>query len=119
MRYVRTYFAITFGARTPGDNLVVGANVTHIAEVDLVGSTSLFPDNVAKNVDASAFSGNLTIVGNLAANVLIAGNGNDILDGGGGADTLTGGTGADTFVFDQNALNSALQATPAFADEVS
>jgi Ca2+-binding RTX toxin-like protein len=107
---------LDFTSTTSGDKLVVGANVTNIAEVDLVDPTTLFPDNVAKNVDASAFSGDLTIVGNLAANVLTASNGTDVLDGGGGADTLIGGTGADTFVFDQNALNSAKQATPALAE---
>jgi large repetitive protein len=107
---------LDFTSTIAGDNLVVGANVTNIAEVDLVDPTTLFPDNVAKNVDASAFSGNLTIVGNLAANSLTAGNGADVLDGGGGADTLIGGTGVDTFVFDQNALHSAQQATPALAE---
>jgi probable HAF family extracellular repeat protein len=107
---------LDFASTTPGDTLVVGTNVTNIAEVDLVDAASLLPDNVAKNVDASAFSGNLTVVGNLAANVLTAGNGTDVLDGGGGADTLKGGTGADTFVFDQNALHSAQQATPALAE---
>ena len=44
-------------------------------------------------------SGNDTITGNQAANVLSGGAGNDTLQGNGGSDTLTGGTGADTFVF--------------------
>ena len=53
-------------------------------------------------------SGNDTIAGNQAANVLTGGAGNDTLQGnagndrlcgGLGLDTLTGGAGADTFVF--------------------
>jgi Ca2+-binding RTX toxin-like protein len=58
--------------------------------------------------NASGGSGNDTLIGNEAANILAGGAGNDrlsgnggddVLIGGAGADTLTGGAGADTFRF--------------------
>jgi Ca2+-binding RTX toxin-like protein len=49
--------------------------------------------------NAIAGSGNDTIIGNAADNVLTAGSGNDTLEGGGGHDTLVGGSGRDTFIF--------------------
>jgi Ca2+-binding RTX toxin-like protein len=42
---------------------------------------------------------NDSLVGNVVANVLDAGGGNDVLTGGGGADRLIGGSGNDTFVY--------------------
>ena len=44
-------------------------------------------------------SGNDSVIGNAADNVITAGSGKDTLEGGGGHDTLVGGSGADTFVF--------------------
>ncbi len=44
-------------------------------------------------------SGNDTLTGNGAANILIGGAGDDRLDGAGGKDLLTGGAGNDVFVF--------------------
>jgi serralysin len=49
--------------------------------------------------NAIAGSGNDTIIGNAADNVLTAGSGKDTLEGGGGHDTLIAGSGTDTFVF--------------------
>jgi Ca2+-binding RTX toxin-like protein len=46
--------------------------------------------------NATSGSGNDTLTGNDAANVLSAGAGNDILDGGAGDDRLIGGLGTDT-----------------------
>jgi serralysin len=60
--------------------------------------------------NASSGSGNDTLIGNDAANVLSGGAGNDALNGGAGndrlvggagTDTLSGGAGADIFVFDR------------------
>jgi Ca2+-binding RTX toxin-like protein len=44
-------------------------------------------------------TGNFAGTGNSLNNLVMGGNGIDILDGGAGADTLIGGAGADTFVF--------------------
>ncbi len=50
----------------------------------------------AKNVDASALSTAVNIIGNALGNSLIGGTGADSLDGGKGSDTLYGGEGNDT-----------------------
>jgi hypothetical protein len=81
---------IAFASTIANDTLVVGTNVSNLQEVDLVDANTFRPDNVAKNVDASALTTGLTIVGNTA---------NDILQGTQGNDTITGGGGTDTVVY--------------------
>jgi Ca2+-binding RTX toxin-like protein len=60
-------------------------------------------------------SGNDTLIGNSAANVLIGGGGNDKINGGAGADMLTGGNGSDTFVY-TNLANSRAAAFDTITD---
>ncbi|HLJ00226.1 MAG TPA: type I secretion C-terminal target domain-containing protein [Bradyrhizobium sp.] len=81
---------IAFASTIVGDTLVVGTNVSNLQEIDLVDPNTFAPDNVAKNVDASALTTGLTIVGN---------NANDIIAGTAGNDTITGGAGTDTAVY--------------------
>lgn len=53
-------------------------------------------------VDASAFTGKLTVTGSniiASGDTIIGGSGADTISGRSGADTLTGGAGADTFSF--------------------
>ena len=54
--------------------------------------------NSLKNIDGSAYEGNLVLIGNAKANELRAGSGGSSLDGGAGNDKLYGGAGADIFV---------------------
>ncbi|MBW7961146.1 M10 family metallopeptidase C-terminal domain-containing protein, partial [Bradyrhizobium sp. BR 10261] len=49
--------------------------------------------------NATAGSGNDTIIGNAIANVLKGGGGSDTITGGGGNDTIDGGPGTDTAVY--------------------
>jgi serralysin len=49
--------------------------------------------------NATGGSGNDTIIGNVIANVLNGGGGNDTITGGGGNDTIDGGAGTDTAVY--------------------
>jgi hypothetical protein len=58
-------------------------------------------DNDPRSYIANAIlgSGNDSVIGNPANNVLTAGAGQDTLEGGGGHDTLIAGSGTDTFVF--------------------
>lgn len=58
--------------------------------------------------NATGGSGNDTIVGNVIANILNGGSGNDTITGGGGNDTITGGSGADTAVYSGNAASYAI-----------
>ncbi len=48
-----------------------------------------------ENVDASALSSAITLIGSSSANVMSGGTGNDTIDGGGGADTIAAGAGDD------------------------
>ena len=56
-------------------------------------------------------SGNDTLIGNNAANVLTSGSGNDTLTGGRGNDRLFGGIGDDTYIFGQAPSAEADQVT--------
>jgi Ca2+-binding RTX toxin-like protein len=57
------------------------------------------PKKGANNLTYSG-SSDFTGKGNISANVITGGSGNDVFNGGLGNDTLTGGAGNDTFVFD-------------------
>ncbi|CDZ68405.1 Hypothetical protein, partial CDS, partial [Neorhizobium galegae bv. orientalis] len=48
-------------------------------------------------------SGNFAGTGNVLANTITGGAGNDTLNGGAGADTLVGGSGNDVYVIDNAA----------------
>ena len=52
-----------------------------------------------RDIDASAYEGELALTGNDKANDLYAGTAGSTLDGGEGNDQLYGGAGADTFVY--------------------
>ena len=70
-------------------------------KIRLDGSDGVTYAGTLVNVDGSALSSGLTLVGNTADNTLIAGSGGSQLWGGtGGSDTLQGGSGVDTFWFD-------------------
>lgn len=57
---------------------------------------------LAANVENLKLLGlNLTGTGNGLANLIVGGNGRDVLNGKGGNDWLTGGAGSDTFVFER------------------
>ena len=53
-----------------------------------------------RDIDASAYEGEVELIGNDRANDLRAGSGGSTLDGGDGNDKLYGGAGADVFVYE-------------------
>lgn len=104
-------------ASEKAENYVLHADITNVERVtineDLCDVTSASTNTqggygtAAINVDASAVTGALTMVGNMGANILVGtaladtiygGDGNDVITGGEGADTLNGGAGDDIFV---------------------
>ena len=89
----------------------VGDLVTELPSegVDLVQSSitytlTAYVENLtltgASAIDGTGNTLDNIIIGNSAANVLTALDGNDRIDGGAGADTMFGGTGNDTYVVD-------------------
>ncbi len=66
---------------------------------DLTVTAALAGATTGSKVDASAFTGKLSIVGSTKSDIIIGGSGDDTINGGADvlADTLTGGAGKDTF----------------------
>jgi serralysin len=69
---------------------------THVAAGNVANALLYHGDTRSLVENANGGSGNDSITGNVAANVLNGGGGADTLDGGAGADRLTGGTGDDS-----------------------
>lgn len=77
---------------------------------------------IGSKVDASAFTGKLTVSGSSGAafgDILIGGSGADTINGLKGADTLTGNGGADTFSFTAAAAANAGGTTFGNADVIT
>jgi Ca2+-binding RTX toxin-like protein len=82
-----------------GQNQVIDLNGGSFSNIGgLIGNICIYTTSVIEN--AIGGSGNDTITGNAADNVLNGGAGNDTLVGGAGADVLIGGVGDDTYVVD-------------------
>jgi Ca2+-binding RTX toxin-like protein len=84
-----------------------------------IGATNIVVNATQQALDFEVDPANphaFNITGTTGNDLIIGGAGNDIINGSGGADVLTGGGGANTFVFDNNALSSAKQATPGIAE---
>ena len=72
--------------------------IGHNAELeDNVFDMESLSSNI-RNIDGSAYEGELVLIGNDKANEIRAGSGGSTLDGGEGSDKLYGGTGADVFI---------------------
>ncbi|MDC0999478.1 hypothetical protein OAS66_09340, partial [Alphaproteobacteria bacterium] len=83
---------------TAAASIVVNTNAT----INVTGSTAIDIGTISGTnvtVDASTFTGALTVVGEAGNNTITGGTGADIINGGTGIDVLTGGAGADDFVF--------------------
>ena len=92
--YWGTEISIDGGAGT--NTLVLRASAT----VDLTAADQTTGDSTAvanfTNVDASAVSTGVSVLGTAGANVITGGAGADTIDGGGGADVINAGAGNDT-----------------------
>ena len=77
------------------DTKLTGVGTDKLANFE---EASLTGGSGANKLDASLFTGNVTLSGGLGNDTLIGGTGNDALVGGDGKDSLAGGLGADTLV---------------------
>ena len=68
---------------------------SRVIEMTDIGTVTLIGGPSANTMDASAFTGNVTLIGAGGDDVLIGGEGADLLQGDGGNDTLSGGRGSD------------------------
>ncbi|MBV5303814.1 MAG: hypothetical protein JZU70_06405, partial [Chlorobium sp.] len=87
---------------TSASTLSLYAGDTGIEKVVIgtgTGATAVISGTTALNVNASAVTTGLWMIGNAGANALTGTIQNDTLEGGSGNDTLTGGSGSDDFVF--------------------
>ncbi|MDA9218913.1 hypothetical protein N9O62_03725 [Burkholderiaceae bacterium] len=83
---------------TAGSSVIVNTN----GVINVNGAQNLNLGTIAgtnASVNASTFTGQLTVVGEAGNNVIIGGSAVDTITGGDGQDTLTGGAGTDIFIF--------------------
>ena len=93
-----------------------GKSVTLAADSKSFTATKTYSKVVT--VDGSA-TGEVEIVGNNKANVLIAGKSNSTLEGGKGIDTLIGGAGEDIFVYNAKSGNKVIRNYSSEDDKIS
>lgn len=105
-------------------NAITALSNSDNSTITVKGATDLTIGSVAgtttgSKVDASAFTGKLTVTGSAVNDIIIGGTGADTINGGSGADTLTGGAGADTFSFTATAAANASGAVFGQADVIT
>jgi Ca2+-binding RTX toxin-like protein len=92
----------TAGVATNVLNTVTADNNTYnvTGAKDLTLTVNGAVNTTGQTVNASAFTGKLTVTGTAATDTIVGGTGADTISGGAGAvaDTLTGGAGADKFI---------------------
>lgn len=101
---------LRFASRISGDTLTVFAADTGIERVTIgtgIATDAVTRATTALNVNASAASAALTLVGNAGSNNLQGSAFNDVLRGQRGNDILTGAAGADIFCFETSLDASA------------
>ncbi|NQV25071.1 MAG: hypothetical protein HQ518_11965, partial [Rhodopirellula sp.] len=75
------------------DTLVTGRGADTLSSIE---EAVLIGGEQGTNINASAFTGNVTLIGNGGGDTLTGGSGNDLIDGGDGDDKLFGLIGNDT-----------------------
>jgi len=77
----------------------------HYAQGNIYNAYQFNGDQRSLIDNANGGTGNDVLIGNIIANVLNGGGGNDALTGGGGNDTIIGGSGTDVAVYSGNRAN--------------
>ncbi|MEZ0233213.1 MAG: beta strand repeat-containing protein [Methylophilaceae bacterium] len=97
------------GAASGIDTIKISAAYTGV-------SREATPD--VENIDASLFTGDIELIGNELANILIGGSGDDELDGVDGVDTLKGGDGDDTYYVDLKTTGTLTKTVASLQDSI-
>ena len=105
---------ITFGTKSSTINIYKtegifdsgGKSITIASDLEKFEATKAYSKIVTVN---GSLAGEVLIIGNKKANVIIASDGNSTLNGGKGNDTLIGGEGSDTFVFEEKSGNKLIR----------
>src|SRR6202023_2108591 len=78
--------------------ILQAATIVNLGNADQTTGDSTNVTNF-QNVDGSALSSALSIIGSSSANTITGGSGNDTIDGAGGADVIAAGGGNDTVFY--------------------
>ena len=117
---------LRFTSTTAGQTLVLSNKVLGVESVAAATAAGSTAGTTALNLDGSALSYGLQLIGNNGANILTGtafvdtlegAAGKDILDGGLGADALAGGAGDDTY-FVENSSDTITEANEVGTDIV-
>ncbi|MBR1580602.1 MAG: hypothetical protein IJ668_08910 [Selenomonadaceae bacterium] len=77
--------------------IIVDGTAVDVGTIDLTSTAYV---STVKEINATAYGGEIEMIGGANADVLRAGSGVSTMNGGAGADKLYGGSGSDTFVYD-------------------
>jgi len=100
--------SLTDSQMTAGNVTDTIAQTTDATPVSTIEQADLTGGDENNTIDASGFSGVVTITGGAGDDVLTGAAGADVLNGGDGADVLTGGLGNDTLNGGADDLGNAL-----------
>ncbi|MBQ9479697.1 MAG: hypothetical protein IJU71_09110, partial [Selenomonadaceae bacterium] len=77
--------------------ITIDGSAIDVGTIDLTSAAYV---TTVKEINATAYGGEIEMIGGANADVLRAGSGVSTMNGGAGADKLYGGSGSDTFVYD-------------------
>jgi Ca2+-binding RTX toxin-like protein len=92
---------LRFTSTTANTTLTLNSSLSGVEKIVIgtgMDTSAVTSSTTSLNVNASAVTYGLSVIGNSGVNTLIGGAGNDTLNGGLGNDTLNGGAGADTLI---------------------
>ncbi|HIJ89313.1 MAG: hypothetical protein OEV89_00450 [Desulfobulbaceae bacterium] len=109
-----TVSLVSTGTGSGGSNIITTLTNMDNSVINVTGAKNLTITNAlagtgtGSKVDATNFTGILTVTGSGQADILIGGSKADVIDGGAGKDTITGGAGADVITVSTATSNDVL-----------
>lgn len=109
-----TVSLVSTGTGTGGSNIITDLNNMDNSVINVTGAKNLTITNAldgtgtGSKVDATNFTGILTVTGSGLADIIIGGSKADVINGGAGKDTITGGAGADAITVSTASSNDVI-----------